>query len=152
MTISIAVEDARWERIGDLDQLVETAAKAALPFGETRDIALLFTTDAEIKVLNNQWRHKDGATNVLSFPSGPMPGLPDGEAAPLGDVVLAYETIMAEAAASGKPERDHISHLIVHGILHLLGYDHIDDDDATMMEQLERDILAGLGIPDPYTP
>jgi len=100
--------------------------------------------------LNAHYRHKDKPTNVLSFPSG----LPEGEVPeepyPLGDVVLAGETVLQEAGQQGIPVADHVAHLVVHGMLHLLGHDHERDDDAERMEALETKVLAGLGIADPY--
>jgi phosphate starvation-inducible protein PhoH and related proteins len=116
------------------------------PKGE--GFAALFTSDDAMKALNSQWRNKDMPTNVLSFPAPEtagthMPGV-------LGDIALAYETCAREADEQGKSLKDHASHLLVHGLLHLLGYDHEADDDAAEMEGLEKDILAGLGIADPY--
>jgi probable rRNA maturation factor len=108
---------------------------------------LLLTDDEEQRELNAQWRDKDSATNVLSFPQiepfGPVRGL-------LGDITLARETLEREAADLGKSLDDHFTHLMVHGFLHILGYDHIDDAEALQMEGLETQILAGLGIDDPY--
>jgi phosphate starvation-inducible protein PhoH and related proteins len=111
------------------------------PKGE--GFAALFTSDEAVKALNSQWRGKDVPTNVLSFPA------PD-TAGTLGDIALAYETCAREADEQGKSLKDHATHLLVHGLLHLLGYDHDADDDAAEMEGLEKDILAGLGIADPY--
>lgn len=103
----------------------------------------------EGRELNHQYRGKDYATNVLSFPVE----LPDGIEVPLiGDLVICAPVVAREAAEQGKPERHHWAHLTVHGTLHLLGYDHIVDDEAEAMENLERNILASLGIPDPYEP
>jgi probable rRNA maturation factor len=126
--------------------LIEIGAAAA-----TRsELSVVFTDDAHIRSLNAGWRGKDKPTNVLSFPAFSGSGskvLPPM----LGDVVLACETVTSEALNEGKPLADHMTHLIVHGILHLIGYDHEDDAEAEMMEQAERRILAGLAIPDPYT-
>jgi len=103
----------------------------------------------EGRELNRQYRHKDYATNVLSFPVE----LPEGVEVPLiGDLVICAPVVAREAAEQGKSGRHHWAHLTVHGTLHLLGYDHIVDDEAEVMENLERDILASLGIPDPYEP
>ncbi|HEX7970330.1 MAG TPA: rRNA maturation RNase YbeY, partial [Stellaceae bacterium] len=102
-----------------------------------------------VRALNRQWRGKDVPTNVLSFPAlGATP--PPGAPRLLGDVVLAFETVAAEAAAQDKPLADHLRHLVIHGVLHLLGFDHESDADAQRMEASEIAILAGLGVPDPY--
>lgn len=116
---------------------------------------MLATNDAHIAQLNGDFRAKPTPTNVLSWPSADrrpdVPPQPDawGELH-LGDVALAYETIAREAAAQGKPIALHITHLTVHGVLHLLGYDHQTSSEATLMEQIEREILGKLGFPDPY--
>lgn len=111
------------------------------------ELSIVLTDDAEQRELNRDWRGKDSATNVLSFPQiepfGPVTGI-------LGDVILARETLEREAIDLGKSLSDHFTHLIVHGFLHILGYDHIDEQDALAMEALETQILAGLGIADPY--
>ncbi len=111
------------------------------------ELSIVLTDDAEQRELNRDWRGKDSATNVLSFPQiepfGPVTGI-------LGDVILARETLEREALDLGKSLSDHFTHLIVHGFLHILGYDHIDEQDALAMEALETQILAGLGIADPY--
>jgi probable rRNA maturation factor len=111
------------------------------------ELSIVLTNDAEQRELNRDWRGKDSATNVLSFPQiepfGPVIGI-------LGDVILARETLEREALDLGKSLSDHFTHLIVHGFLHILGYDHIDEQDALAMEALETQILAGLGIADPY--
>jgi probable rRNA maturation factor len=113
------------------------------------ELSLVFSGDAAVKALNGRWRGKDKTTNVLSFPSFPI--APGDKLPPLlGDVILAYETVEREAREERKPLGNHISHLILHGLLHLLGYDHETDADAEAMEALEREILAKLAIPDPY--
>jgi probable rRNA maturation factor len=112
-------------------------------------MSVVFSDDAHVRALNQQWRGKDKPTNVLSFPAY-QPGQ-DGRLPPLlGDVILAAETVAAEAFQEGKPLADHIAHLIVHGILHLIGYDHETDTEAEEMEETERRILAALDVPDPY--
>lgn len=161
----IVFEDTRWQAFG-LDGLAETAAAAVFaqlglsPTGFL--ISLLGCDDQRIAALNTEFRGKPVPTNVLSWPSeeraaeeaGGIPDLPEpGDAedpGELGDIAIAYETCMREATDQGKDPREHVTHLMVHGILHLLGYDHIDDADAAVMENLETRILAGLGIPDPY--
>ena len=134
------------------DALAEQAVLAALAGAKPKikgaaEISVLLTDDAEQRELNAQWRGKDSTTNVLSFPQiepfAPVIGL-------LGDITLARETLEREAAELGKSLDHHFTHLMVHGFLHILGYDHIDEAQALQMEGLETQILAGLGIDDPY--
>ena len=132
-----------------------TAALAALEAGldedeaeESFEISLAFADDATVQGLNRDYRGQDKPTNVLSFETGEE-ALP-GEPVLLGDVVLARETCAREAADMGKSFRDHLTHLTIHGVLHLLGYDHIDEEDAEVMESLEVQILAAMGIDNPY--
>lgn len=148
MSTTVLVEDPAWDVLGDCEALGTRAVNAAFT-GKPCTVSILLSNDAEIRQLNKQFRKKDKTTNVLSFPASLMP-VPPGEIAHLGDIVLAYETVAAEAAASHKSLADHVTHLIVHGTLHLLGHDHEEDAEAEMMEQKERDILAKLGIADPY--
>lgn len=111
------------------------------------EISIVLTDDAEQQELNRDWRGKDAPTNVLSFPQiepfSPVIGI-------LGDIILARETLEREAANLEKPLAHHFTHLVVHGFLHILGYDHLTEDEALVMEGLETQILAGLGVPDPY--
>lgn len=153
IALDIEVEEPRWDAIAGRDGLLRRAADAALavlaePPGEV-SAALLLADDETIRALNRDWRDQDKPTNVLSFPS-PAHMSPPGAARPIGDVALAYETLVREAEAEGKPLADHAAHLVIHGILHLLGYDHIEEDEAEEMEGLEVRALARLGIPDPY--
>ncbi len=150
--ISLAVEAEGWPAEEMLDALAQQAVDASLAeldLDGNSELSLLFTDDARIRVLNRDWRGKDKPTNVLSFPAfevapgDPLPTM-------LGDIAFARETIDGEAALEGKPFEHHLTHLIVHGLLHLLGYDHEADTDAAQMEDLERRILARLAIPDPY--
>jgi probable rRNA maturation factor len=151
MTVSIDKEDTRWSDIADIDALVMKAILVALPTEfRSHDVTVLLTNDAEITVLNKDWRGMDKATNVLSFPSDPDAPQPPGELPMLGDLALAYETIAAEAIVQSKTFRDHTAHLIVHGTLHLLGYDHETDADAAIMEAHELVLLKTLEIADPY--
>jgi probable rRNA maturation factor len=149
ISLAIEIEDTRWNDVTGIERLLTAAAVAALPAGEARTIACLLTDDQSIKDINKQWRDQDKPTNVLSFPAAQM-ALPPGEPQPLGDVVLAFETVAREAQESGKLLEHHVSHLMVHGILHLLGYDHGTDAEAEIMENKERAILGSLGITDPY--
>lgn len=112
------------------------------------EVAIMLTDDAAIRTLNRDWRALDKPTNVLSFPA-PAQGGSEGPRM-FGDIAIAFETVRREADAEGKPFADHLSHLAVHGFLHLVGHDHENDDDAETMESLEREILAALGVPDPY--
>jgi probable rRNA maturation factor len=145
---------------GEWEALAERAAQAA---GEGEPLlanprlmaSLLFTSDAEVHALNREWRQRDKPTNVLSFPMLERDELsqlaPDGPPVMLGDIALAYETCAREAAEKGVSLEAHAAHLIVHGLLHLAGHDHVDSDaQAEQMEALETVILAKLGIPDPY--
>ena len=144
--IDIEVEDAAWtDALADAEALVRIAAEAALARGEAvGGVTLLLTDDESVRELNARFRGKDSGTNVLSFPAPPNPE------DHLGDVALAYGVCAREAAEQGKPLSHHLQHLTIHGVLHLLGYDHIGDDEAETMEGLERAVLAGLGVPDPY--
>ncbi|MEM7740587.1 MAG: rRNA maturation RNase YbeY [Pseudomonadota bacterium] len=148
----ILIEEPAWAALSP-DILVAacvaaTKATTADP-SLARVVTALFTTDAAVRALNAEWREKDKPTNVLSFPAEPVPGLPDA-VQPLGDLALAYQTCAREAADKGITLKDHTTHLIVHGVLHLLGYDHIGEDEAEAMEALEIKILARLGINNPY--
>lgn len=149
--IEIAIEGGDWP---DELALVALARGAARAVEESlgadfsgRELSLLFTDDAEIGSLNADWRGKPKPTNVLSFPAAAMPGM---EVPPLGDIAFGYETVRREAEEAGLTMTDHISHLFVHGLLHLLGYDHEVTAEAEAMERLEVAILARLGIADPY--
>jgi probable rRNA maturation factor len=139
-----------------IHRAIATAAETAhagphTGFGEA-ELAVMLTDDAGIRTLNNNWRGIDKPTNVLSFPALPPTGNSGPDDAPrmLGDIAIAYETTRKEADDEQKPFDHHLSHLAVHGFLHLIGYDHENDDDAEAMETLEQEILAQLGIPDPY--
>lgn len=151
--IDLAVEAGAWPSEPALRQLAGRAVAAAFAvLAELRaaaaeraaggELSLLFTDDAAMRRLNRQWRDQDRPTNVLSFPqaAGPL----------LGDVILAAETVAREATLAEKPLEDHMAHLIVHGFLHLLGYDHETEAEAEAMEELERAALQRLGIADPY--
>lgn len=164
-TLDIVLEDDRWQAFG-LEAVAARAAKATLTH-LTLDPALfqivvMGCDDARIAELNGSFRDKRKPTNVLSWPSeergaeyvGEAPDLPQPGTAedpvPLGDIAIAWETCAREAAEQEKSVNDHVTHLLIHAILHLLGYDHIEDEDAELMEETERQILASLGIADPY--
>ena len=131
---------------------VEAAAATVDADTGDAELAVMLTDDAGIRTLNNNWRHIDKPTNVLSFPAIQPPSGVEPDDAPrmLGDIAIAYETTRREADDEGKTFAHHLSHLAIHGFLHLVGYDHEKDGEAEAMESLERDILAQLGIPDPY--
>jgi probable rRNA maturation factor len=118
---------------------------------ENAEISLRLVDETEMRALNHRYRGRDGATNVLSFPADLPPGLPDdAELSLLGDIVICAPVVRREASEQNKSEAAHWDHMLVHGVLHLLGYDHVDDDEAECMEALERDTLAELGHSDPY--
>jgi len=153
ISIDLRIEDARWEALGDIEALSARALEAASKrTGEAGEVAILLTNDAEMRALNKQWRGIDKATDVLSFPSdGPeiAPQIP-GEPRHLGDIAIGHETAMQDSQTMNRPFDGHFAHLLIHGFLHLVGYDHIEPEDAKVMEPLEADILAQLGWPDPY--
>ena len=149
--IDIVVESAQWNDAaeGAVRRAIAEAATALGADFRNHALAVLLTDDAAVRRLNAQWRGIDKPTNVLSFPAAQTPAR-SGEPRMLGDIAIAYETTHREAASENKPFAHHLSHLAVHGFLHLVGYDHETDEDAETMEGLERKILAGLGVPDPY--
>jgi probable rRNA maturation factor len=163
--VETVIEDPRWEAAG-LPGLAERAARAALAAAgldpDRFEIALLGAGDARIAELNAEFRGRAQPTNVLSWPAADLTPAAEGAAPPLpvpagegpeslGDIALAFETCAAEAAAAGLTLADHVTHLVVHGTLHLLGYDHRREGDARRMERLEAEILASLGVADPYS-
>ncbi|WP_334128499.1 rRNA maturation RNase YbeY [Sneathiella sp.] len=171
LDLAISVEDPAWLDIHpDLDVRAEKIACLALD-AVTREfslkaargeelpaveISLLFTNDTAIRELNRDYRGKDAPTNVLSFPGNPLEieeleqAIQTGEPLLLGDIVMARETLLREAEAQGKPVADHVAHLLVHGVLHLAGFDHLNENEAAEMENLEIEILRHLHIANPY--
>jgi probable rRNA maturation factor len=149
--IDVAINAEDWASLEAPSQLAEAAILAAI--GETgvslaanAEISVLFCADGFIRDLNRKWRGIDQPANVLSFPAGG-----DAAFAPLlGDIVIAFETASREASEAGRPLRDHVAYLLVHGFLHLIGHDHIGAAEAETMEALERAILGRLGIADPF--
>lgn len=160
LEIDLAIDDQRWQSIADLQKKCERLCvyvleKAAYPIEQTfSEIFIRFTNDVDIHQINKDFRNKDKPTNVLSFPGyGFVPGDYDVIEIPhvmLGDVILAYETIEKEAKDAGIPFEHHVFHMITHGVLHLLGYDHEDDQEAEEMEALEIKILAHFNVKSPY--
>lgn len=159
LDIQISVEAESWpseeELLAFSSRVLDPAAeflqkKEDQPFPKMpTELSLVFTNDAAIREINAEWRDKDKATNVLSFPAYPLE--PGGMPGPmLGDIVIAHETVAREALDLEKSFEDHLTHLLVHGFLHLFGYDHIETDEAEEMEGLETRILAALGLSDPY--
>lgn len=163
VVIDIGIASRRWQtEDDDITMVCQRAAKAALAAGVLRlpmhhplktaakvEISLSLSSDARVQKLNRAHRGQDKPTNVLSFPAYDGGALPPGPVL-LGDVVMAFETTFDEAEAENKTFQAHTSHLVVHGVLHLLGYDHIRDADAQKMEDIERQVLKTLGFPDPY--
>jgi len=167
LEVAVSLEAGDWEsRLPDGEVLVEAAARAAFAAAELPDalsgssaaeMSLVLADDALVQTLNRDYRDKDRPTNVLSFAllddaEDTDGGLAGDAGMPIliGDVILAYETVLREAGEQGKSFEDHLTHLVIHGVLHLLGYDHESDPDADRMERLETSILARLGIADPY--
>ncbi len=156
--IAILIEAPEWRRhVRNVAAVAERAAQAALAAQHKAgrlELCLVLADDRAVRRLNRTWRGQNKPTNVLSFPAagagGLAPGLPPGEPVPLGDVVIASGVTVAEAKAQGKAVDAHLAHLVVHGVLHLLGHDHERDAEAVRMEALETRILKGLGVPDPY--
>lgn len=159
LDIQISIEDEGWPEEPALMALSEKTLEAATEFLARQEkqpfpkiapeLSLVFTDDAAIKEINAEWRGKDKPTNVLSFPAFPLePGKMPGPM--LGDIVIARETVEREAVDLDKSFEDHLTHLLVHGFLHLFGYDHMETDEAERMEALETRILAVLGLSDPY--
>ena len=142
LTITYHVTEPRWKaKLKPYCKTVQSVCEAALPKGRY-ELAVVLADDAFVRDLNRDYRGKDKATNVLSFPSD--------EKGCLGDIVLAFETVEREAAEQGKTFRHHACHLLVHGVLHLLGHDHEEEKEAVLMEQKEVKILKKLGIANPY--
>ena len=149
LSIDLRVADPRWDALGDVDALAaHVLGYAANQTKSAGEVSILMTDNAKMHALNKKWRGFDKPTDVLSFPAD-GPEIP-GEPVHLGDIAMGYETAFGDAQAMGRPFEGHVSHLLIHGFLHLLGYDHIESEDAKVMEPLEATILAGLGWPDPY--
>jgi probable rRNA maturation factor len=178
--ILLSIEERGWHEAApegmSVESLVEGAVRAALLQAAPRlrhgEVSIVLASDARVRELNRDWRGQDKPTNVLSFPGGDPDDFEDddeeeddddseeeeeeeddGDAPPplqLGDVILAWPTVAREARDQGKKVEAHLSHLVVHGLLHLLGYDHEAEEEADEMERLEASILLGLGIADPY--
>lgn len=172
LDISFSLESGDWETAAaDVERLTDAAARAAFEAAEKPEImggdtpvemSLVLADDALVQTLNRDYRDKDKPTNVLSFAllddlddtdesTDDVLARDEGMPILIGDVILAFETVQREALEQGKSFEDHLTHLVIHGVLHLLGYDHQSDPDADRMERLETSILARLGIADPYS-
>ncbi len=160
LSLDVTVKVESWqEAMVQPKYIVARAAQAAFQaeatsIGRDSEAGVWLTDDAEIKALNRDYRDQDKSTNVLSFPAlddDDLVRLPASAPLILGDVIIALETMLMEAKAEAITPEDHLSHLVVHGMLHLLGHDHKTEYEATIMEQLEVDILKRLGIKDPYS-
>ncbi|MEX6508853.1 rRNA maturation RNase YbeY [Jiella sp. M17.18] len=156
LTLALAIETPAWEAagLGDIEAFAKAtfdaaAARLALPVSLTSEISVTLADDATVRGVNAEWREKDKPTNILSFPMADL-GPGDLPGPLMGDLILAYETVAREAAEEGKAFSDHLRHLLVHGFLHLMGFDHVDEDEAAAMEAEEVAILSGFGIADPY--
>ena len=150
----IEQDSALWEQLIDAEAIAERALEAAVEMAgltllDGAELGILLSDDEHVKSVNQEWRGIDKPTNVLSFPAVEPTKL--ARAPFLGDIIIAYETVEREAKAEGKAFADHYAHLVVHGFLHLLGFDHVNEADAERMEALEIAILSSLDIPDPYT-
>ncbi len=156
LTVDIVLDDVGWSVFPDVEAVVTVAADAVAACSDLKlgrsGATIALSSDADVATLNATYRGKPKPTNVLSFPSSPLPrGVRGPQRRFLGDIIIARETVLAEAADQNILPVNHLQHLVVHGLLHLLGYDHENDGDAHVMETLETRILADLGIPDPYS-
>jgi probable rRNA maturation factor len=149
LAVDIMIESPLWQAQPDSAAVIRRALDVASAELSTdaAELAIVLTDDSSMRALNRQWRDIDKPTNVLSFPA---PRSANGASPALGDIVIAYETSLKEADREEMPFSHHLAHLAVHGFLHLMGYDHEGDGEATVMEDLERSILAQIGVPDPY--
>ncbi len=153
--VDIVMEDGNWPPADEIHPCIFGAASALARHPRMQSMlpaeaCIALSSDTHVRRLNKTHRGKDGATNVLSFPAARGPPASPGDVRFLGDIILAVETLDREAAEAGLPFAHHLQHLVIHGLLHLLGFDHEDDTMAADMEKLETEILAGLGIADPY--
>ncbi len=151
MDIDVNVAAPAWRRVDDLEDLAKECVRRSLAasgaaLASSCEVSVTFCDDETIRALNAEWRGKDQPTNVLSFPT---PGALERKPL-LGDVIIAFETVSREAEEQGKLLRAHAAHMVAHGFLHLIGYDHETAAEAERMEALERKIATALGFPDPY--
>lgn len=159
LQIDVAIQDPAWEEMAAIETLVlgtvrtamQMAVKPKIAEDKDLEISIVLANDDLIHVLNREYRGKDKPTNILTFAALDAEEPQGTDMINLGDVVLSYQTIEREAKEQGRFLQDHVTHLVVHGVLHLLGYDHHDDDEANNMESLEIRILEKLGVQNPYT-
>jgi len=153
--VDVLIESEAWRMLPEAEDIV----RRAIAYAATSEVAIhprgaelsvLLCDDQTITALNARWRGQERPTNVLSFPAPPLRGAAPTEKVALGDIAIAYETLAREASEQGKSVSDHLSHLVVHGFLHLLGYDHCVEGEAEQMERLESGILARIGVANPY--
>ena len=157
--IDISLQDPEWEKIGNIEKVIHQAVERTLntammpktAIGRDLEVSIVLANDDLIQVLNREYREKDTPTNVLTFATLDSEEISTDGVLNLGDVILSFQTIQREAQEQGKFILDHVQHMTIHGVLHLLGYDHINDDEANDMETAEIAILAGLGVQNPYT-
>lgn len=154
MDISVIVNDPGWNVLADYGEAIESACHAACQAANVADrnfeVSIVLGSNAQIADLNRVWRGKTGPTNVLSFPATLPRSNPADAIPPLGDIILAFGVVADEARQQSKTLHAHFSHLVVHGLLHLLGYDHQDDRAAELMEAIEATALQSIGVADPY--
>jgi len=151
LAVDIVRESALWDGAPDAETVIRRALSEAARevSSKASELAIVLADDSAIRALNAKWRGVDKATNVLSFPAKAQ-GAGLADVVYLGDIVIAFETTSAEALAQSKPLAHHLAHLVIHGYLHLVGYDHENDGEAEDMERLETKLLARVGVPDPY--
>ena len=149
--VQIACDDDGIPDVTDIRAWVQHAlAESGMALGRGTEVSVRVVDTEEIRKLNRDYRNRDEVTNVLSFPADELAGLPPGEVTLLGDIVVCASVVSREAGAQGKAVGDHWAHMLVHGTLHLVGFDHQDESEASEMEALERRILGQYGLPDPY--
>ncbi|MGI9464308.1 MAG: rRNA maturation RNase YbeY [Aestuariivirgaceae bacterium] len=154
MELALDITNDDWNLLEQPQRLIRSAVDAAFEAASFRaddiELSIVLADDKFVSELNQRWRNKSGPTNVLSFPVGGEFALGEGEPRFLGDIVMASGVVICQADKAGKPLATHISHLIVHGVLHLLGYDHQNDEAARRMQAIETAAMVLLGLPDPY--
>jgi len=162
--VDVIINSPAWESLPfdaaavaeDITKLAyQKAVRPAILQNRDTELSVVLSDNEEVQILNRDYRGKDKPTNVLSFAAlddeESLTLIPQGESLPVGDIIISYQVLKEESAHMGVTFQDHYTHILIHGTLHVLGYDHENEDDATLMESLEIQILAGLGIKNPYT-